>query len=616
MCRIERVDRGDNMKKSIRNALKLTLKSWRVLFLFEIFYKGLGSLILIPLLHGWLNIGLSLTKINYISSTNIYRIFTSPGMMFFIITAIIVVAVVMIFEFNCLAICFNQARENKELGIIQLFKQGFSRSKRLLSPRNWILIPFTVVIIPFTQLILTSSFVSNLELPRFITEALPFRLEILYYGTLILLSVFALGTLFTYQYFTLDGYGGLKSMIASWKLSAKHRIRMIWDYILLTLLVFFITTLISVGISALVFLVVNHYYPQGVKGAMYLTITDSLESIFTSFSSSIAMFTTYAYVSQLYNRLRIEKKEELPKAIEPIQKHRKIQNGFLTVGVLAAFVAGVFLVNLISMNSLRQGDWDQSLASNKMKIIAHRGYCAVAPENTMPAFIAAIDAKADYIELDVQESKDGVVMVTHDSSLGRIFDQDVNVWEWTKDELQTLHVNSSNDFNGQYANATVPTLEDVLKLCRGRIKVLIEPKPNGHDQRLAEATMEVVKKTGMSKDVQIHCLDYSILESVKAIDPTMQCGFIISMSYGQYWKLPAADFFTLEQTYLSKDEVAKVHLAGKDVYIWTVNTESDMQRSIGLGGDAMITNYPIRAREEIFASDSELRNFYKQLLDE
>lgn len=155
------------MKKSIRNALKLTLKSWRVLFLFEIFYKGLGSLILIPLLHGWLNIGLSLTKINYISSTNIYRIFTSPGMMFFIITAIIVVAVVMIFEFNCLAICFNQARENKELGIIQLFKQGFSRSKRLLSPRNWILIPFTVVIIPFTQLILTSSFVSNLELPRF-----------------------------------------------------------------------------------------------------------------------------------------------------------------------------------------------------------------------------------------------------------------------------------------------------------------------------------------------------------------------------------------------------------------------------------------------------------------
>ena len=227
MCRIERVDRSDKMKKSIRNALKLTLKSWRVLFLFEIFYKGLGSLILIPLLHGWLNIGLSLTKINYISSTNIYRIATSPGMMFFIITAIIVMAIVMIFEFNCLAICFNQARENKELGIIQLFKQGFSRSKKLLSPRNWILIPFTVVIIPFTQLILTSSFISNLELPRFITEALPFRLEILYYGTLILLSVFALGTLFTYQYFTLDGYGGLKSMIASWKLSAKHRIKMI-----------------------------------------------------------------------------------------------------------------------------------------------------------------------------------------------------------------------------------------------------------------------------------------------------------------------------------------------------------------------------------------------------
>ncbi|MEG0580302.1 MAG: glycerophosphodiester phosphodiesterase family protein, partial [Niameybacter sp.] len=265
------------------------------------------------------------------------------------------------------------------------------------------------------------------------------------------------------------------------------------------------------------------------------------------------------------------------------------------------FVAGVFLVNAFSLKAMKNGSFSKSLAENKMLIIAHRGYSSVAPENTIPAFLEAIDANADYIELDVQESKDGVVMVTHDSNLGRIYNQNVNVWELTKDELQQLRVNDANNFNGKYADATVPTLEEVLALCKGKIKVLVEPKPNGRDQRLAEATMEVIKKSGMEKDVQIHCLEYPILEQIKKIEPNMPCGFIISMSYGRYWDMAAADFFTLEQTYLSRDEVAKVHLVGKEVYIWTVNTEEDMQRALNVDGDAMITNYPIEAREEVFA---------------
>ncbi|MEG0580301.1 MAG: hypothetical protein RR490_10335, partial [Niameybacter sp.] len=83
-----------------------------------------------------------------------------------------------------------------------------------------------------------------------------------------------------------------------------------------SLIVFLITTAISIGISALVFLAVNHYYPEGVKGAMYLTILDSLESIFTSFSTSITIYTTYAYISQLYFKLRGDKGETLPAAVE------------------------------------------------------------------------------------------------------------------------------------------------------------------------------------------------------------------------------------------------------------------------------------------------------------
>lgn len=607
---------GDKMDKCIRQALKLTLKSWRILFLFEIVYKAIGSFVLMPLLHAWLNFGLKLTKIYYISSTNMREVFTSVGMLFFILVAVIIVAIVMIFEFNCLAICFHQTRENKELGVFQLFKLGFQRSKRLLLPQNWVLIPFTVLVIPFTQFILTSSFITQLELPRFITESLPFEVQIIYYMSIVLLVIFALGTLFTYQYFTLDEYNGIKSMIASWKLSAKHRMKMVYNYVLLVLSLLVIIFVISIGITTCVFFIVNYYYPQGIKGAMYLTIADSVDNILTSFAGSISIFVTYAYVSHLYFSLRESKGETLPQAVIPKHKYRKIQNGFFTIIAVTCFILGIVTVNLLSIHTLQENSLEQSLIGDKMKIVAHRGYSSLAPENTIPAFVEAIKARVDFIELDVQESKDGVVMVTHDSALGRIYDQNVNIWEYTKDELKNLHVNKSSDPNGQYTNITIPTLEEVLTLCRGKTKVLIEPKPNGHDQRLAEAVMEVVKKTGMSRDVQIQCLDYSILETVKSIDPSMQCGFIISMSYGQYWTLPAADFFTLEQTYLTQREVESVHKAGKEVYIWTVNTSTDMQKAISLNGDAMITDYPIKAREQIFASDSEIKKFYKKLLDE
>ena len=110
---------------------------------------------------------------------------------------------------------------------------------------------------------------------------------------------------------------------------------------------------------------------------------------------------------------------------------------------------------------------------------AHRGLSAHAPENTLYAFSDAIDAGANLIELDVQQTKDGVLVVMHDSSLRRTTGDKRSIWEVDYDEIADLDAGSW--FDPAYANARISTLEDVLRFVGGKVQLNIEIKPTKHN---------------------------------------------------------------------------------------------------------------------------------------
>ena len=140
-----------------------------------------------------------------------------------------------------------------------------------------------------------------------------------------------------------------------------------------------------------------------------------------------------------------------------------------------------------------------------MQITAHRGGAGVAPENTLAAIRQAIAAGADWIEIDVQESQDGVVVVVHDSDLARVGNNPVKIWAATADELRSVYIGSH--FDPAFSDERVPTLEEVLQTCKGKAGVNIELKYYGHDQDLENRVIELVERFQMETEIVVMSLE-------------------------------------------------------------------------------------------------------------
>ena len=140
-----------------------------------------------------------------------------------------------------------------------------------------------------------------------------------------------------------------------------------------------------------------------------------------------------------------------------------------------------------------------------VEITAHRGGAAKAPENTLAAIQQAIEDQTDWVEIDVQESRDGVVIVAHDSDLKKVSGFDAKIWEATADELRAIDIGSY--FGPAFSSERVPTLAEVLDACRGRVRVNIELKYYGHDQNLEQKVVDLVEEHEMVDDVVIMSLN-------------------------------------------------------------------------------------------------------------
>ena len=118
------------------------------------------------------------------------------------------------------------------------------------------------------------------------------------------------------------------------------------------------------------------------------------------------------------------------------------------------------------------GDTDES--RNKIMNIAHRGASGYAPENTLAAFDKAVEMQADYIEIDVQLSKDDLPVVIHDDTLDRTTNGTGNISAYTLQELKSLDAGSW--FDKKYAGEKIPSLNEVLEMYGEKINILIELK--------------------------------------------------------------------------------------------------------------------------------------------
>jgi glycerophosphoryl diester phosphodiesterase len=252
----------------------------------------------------------------------------------------------------------------------------------------------------------------------------------------------------------------------------------------------------------------------------------------------------------------------------------------LTGGLIAGFVVAVVVVNSLVKNLEFEG---------RTEIMAHRGASLAAPENTLAAVRAAIDSGAQWVEIDVQETADGEVIVIHDSDLKKIGRVPLGVATSTLEQLQEIDIGSW--FGEEFSAERIPTLEQVLRLCKDRIRVNIELKYYGAQRQLEQRVADIVDANAMAGQVVVMSLSLDGIREMRRLRPDWTLGLLSSIAMGNLAALDV-DFLALNARFASRHLIRRLHVQGKDIMVWTVNDPVGMSAMASRGVDVIITDVP------------------------
>lgn len=325
--------------------------------------------------------------------------------------------------------------------------------------------------------------------------------------------------------------------------------------------------------------------------AYALTTVNSINIIFL-YIISIVTSITGAYASVILYEFRTQTK------FVPVPYAKKFVKYNIMLPVIVILL---FAVSLVSDTYFRNTELrlTPSYSGSVPEVIAHRGLSSVAPENTLSAIKGAIENGADRIEMDVQLTKDGYVVLMHDRNMLRTTGVDNEVGNMNLYDIRQLDAGSW--FSEKYKGEMVPILEEVLNACKNKVNLKIELKPeNGNEKLLAETVVKKVQDYKMEQSVIISSFSSETIKRVHKLDKTIATGMIVRFAYGPFAQKGVEDTVIMSNRYVSEYLVKKLHLQGKRIFCWTVNTRSEIERLTRLGVDGIITDYPIMARETIY----------------
>ena len=232
-----------------------------------------------------------------------------------------------------------------------------------------------------------------------------------------------------------------------------------------------------------------------------------------------------------------------------------------------------------------------------MLIFGHRGARGHAPENTMASFQTALDMGADGIELDVQMTKDGRVVVCHDHSLERTSNGTGWITDHTRDELRELDFGSW--FSAKFAGEKIPSLREVLQWAAPtRLLVNVEIK-NGPVvyENIEEKVCALIRECRMVERVVVSSFYHPSLVRMKQLDPIIKTGLLYASRPTDPWmqlRVTDADNIHPHWHYLDAEWLSGTRPHGAFVYTWTVNEMREWDYIKHLGVDGIITDYPDR----------------------
>jgi len=563
---------------------------WNVLA-FQLVYKLLAAIVFIPLF------GIIFNKLLYFGG---YANATNDELLAFLktpygIATIFILSILALFliftEFAVLIIISYFAHKRQKVKLRPILYKTVTYLPSLFTYCLPGFVLYAVVLLPLLSMGYKSALIPEIQIPNFITGEL-FKTtmgQVGYYAFFAVVAYLNLRWIFVLPIIVLEE----KTFRTAARKSA-NLVKGSFFKVLFFLIGFFISIgIVFVLLMGMYLLVLWGVYEfTNPKGTFALLAESTLSVFLTSTLYLFSFIVTPFYIMAL-TRLYLQKVPVVDVLLEEgldysktkankcfFKKHRLKFIGVYIVGVFTVGMVVAFIVTFIT-NSYKEP-----------VIMAHRGYVSKGVENTKEALQGAIDAKAEYAEIDVLQTKDGQLAVIHDLKLKRLANANVQVSDLTMDELQKLTL-SQDGFTGK-----ISTLDEMIKLAKNKIKLNIEVKLHGNEKDFVKKVLKTIKENDFEKQCVIQTLHYPLIKEFKRANPDIKVGYILYASRADL-KYVQADFYVAEEYMLNKRLVKAARKLNKPIYVWTVNDMESFKKYYKLNVDGIITDYPVDAQKTI-----------------
>lgn len=590
----------ERLKDYISTAKQILKKNLASLILFEVSFRIFMTILLRQAGQWVLGQILRLQGYRYMTADNCERVLTHPASILTILAALLILLLLLLFECCGILACFERGWKKEKItmpGIIRAGATGALRAVRS-HPLGWII--YMAASAPFLSLNLILWEVSRAKFAAVMLQKFFGRLP---QPLLILLptAVLALSMLVTFSLPRRLLRG--ETFRESWK---KTRTRLRgkgkWNVagtVLVQGLALLLTALLHLAAIMIMTTGVKFGRSPGSEVSAVLIYGSWIRQAAGVAAGSLGLTASLLFLYTFFAR------EDKTAVSRPAPGKRGRLLSLLTGPRMNAAATALILASevLFVLLLMRGSIPDKNVPDSGVEVTAHRGGARIAPENTLSAMEAAVNALADYAEIDVQETKDGEIVLLHDTNLARVTGLNADIWDLTYDEVSRL--DAGIKFHKKFRGEKIPTLGEVLEYCRGKIRLNIELKYNGHNPEIVPKVIKIIEDYDCVDSCVVTSMNYNYLEQIKELNPDITTGYTLAMIYGNPEEMTAADFFSVKHTYLNRAFVTKAHSLGKKVCAWTLNYQGDMQRMIDCGVDNLITDDPELVRKVILGELEE-----------
>lgn len=586
---------------TFRQSFYLLKKNLRSIVGFEIVYRLFCIALMLPCVTACFQLSLRLAGYHYLSGDRIFSYLVRPTTIVILCFVLLLLSVITVFEIFCLIPAFHASYHGQTISLTDMLSRGLFILKKSIRQHNRSLFLFSLFLIPLTNITILSGYFTSVTIPDFILYYIRSNQTVFHVLCLILVICLLLAIRYclSLHCYCLEPGSFKEARAHCKKLTRRHYFHtalqlLAWNILILAVLAVILLLCFMLSLFFVRFVLTDHFNSSTIY-MIFSSILSFLFELYILFSIPL----TFSYLSALYYRQLLKQKEEVP---APVPESRsvlvRISKRLLLLLVILAAGFNFYYLDLLKNTSIF---WTQNILLSTPTITAHRGDSHNAPENTLAAFQSAIDNQADCIELDVQQTKDHVIVVVHDTNLKRLTGVNQNVSDLTYEELLSLDFGSH--FSPAYKGEKICTLDEVLTLCKDRIDLNIELKTNISDTGLEAGVVALIESHDYAEHCVVAAKKPDSLKKIKSLDDSIQTIYLLPVAYGNYQNLSYIDGFSIKSSFITRKLVNHMHANGKAVYAWTVNEREDMERMFSLGIDCLITDEPVRAKEVLYSQE-------------